>query len=312
MKIQSKAIITILLALLVSMIGYTSLLAQQKAMFTQYMFNGLVVNPAYSAMDEAINVTALARQQWVGFAGAPNTQTLSVHSPLKQSNTSVGFIFLRDQIGEVISENGVLGTLAHKVEVGDDTFFALGLNGGIGKYVGQYSLSGSASAAFDPVFADQNSLRGSLGFGLMFFSQKFYAGFSSPYFFNRDLGTSNSSNTAHRPHFIMQGGYLKDLGADVKFKPSVMVKYVNGSPVQVDLNANFLLKETLWVGASLRSMDSVDLLAEMQLTPSIQLGYSYDFTTSRLAAVEKGSHEIVLNFRILTRGNSSSLPRCYF
>jgi len=312
MKIQFKAILTIFFALLGSIIGHTSLLAQQRAMFTQYMFNGLVVNPAYSAMDDALNVTALARQQWVGFAGAPNTQTLSVHSPIKQSNTSVGFIFLRDQIGEVISENGVLGTLAHKVEVGDNTFFALGLNGGIGKYVGQYSLTGSASAAFDPVFADQNLLRGSLGFGLMFFSQKFYAGFSSPYFFNRNLGTSTSTATAHRPHFILQGGYLKDLGADVKFKPSMMVKYVNGSPVQVDLNANFLLKETLWVGASLRSMDSIDLLAEMQVTPNIQLGYSYDFTTSRLAGVEKGSHEIVLNFRILTRGSTSSLPRCYF
>jgi len=312
MKIQSKAKITIILALLISIIDHTSVMAQQKAMFTQYMFNGLVVNPAYSAMDEAINITALARQQWVGFTGAPNTQTLSVHSPVKQSNTSVGFIFLRDQIGEVISENGVLGTMAHKVEVGDNTFFAMGLNGGIGKYVGQYSLAGSASAAIDPIFADQNSLRASLGFGLMFFSQKFYAGFSSPYFFNRDIGTSNASSTSQRPHFIMQGGYLKDLGTDVKFKPSVMVKYVNGSPVQVDLNANFLLKETLWIGASLRSMDSIDLLAEMQITPNIQLGYSYDFTTSRLAGVEKGSHEIVLNFRILTRGNSSSLPRCYF
>ncbi|MEJ7777982.1 MAG: type IX secretion system membrane protein PorP/SprF [Daejeonella sp.] len=286
--------------------------AQQKAMFTQYMFNGLVINPAYSAMDDALNVTALARQQWVGFKGAPNTQTLSLHSPINNSNTSAGFIVMRDQIGEVISETGVFGTLAHRVQIKEGTYLALGLNGGIGKYVGEYSLTGSSSAATDPVFADQNSLRGNFGFGLMLFSEKFYAGFSSPYFYYRDLKGAPSAVTAYKPHYILQGGYITDLGPDVKFKPNVLVKYVSGSPVQVDVNANFLLKETIWLGGSMRSMDSFDILAELQLTPNIQLGYSYDFTTSKLAAVEKGSHEIVLNFRIASKGSSSSLPRCYF
>jgi len=219
---------------------------------------------------------------------------------------------MKDQIGEVISENGFLGTIAHKVAVGDNTYFSLGLSAGLGKYVGQYSQSGSPTAALDPVFADQNSLRANLGFGLMLFSQKFYAGFSSPFFYYRDLGTAAYSATAYKPHYLLQGGYLTDLGEDIKFKPNVLLKYVNGSSVQIDLNANFLFKETLWIGASLRSMYSVDLLAEIQLTPNVQLGYSYDFTTTRLAAVERGSHEIVLNFRIATRGNSSSTPKCYF
>jgi len=312
MKFQTKEFIAVLLVLLLFIGGTISVLAQQKAMFTQYMFNGLIINPSYSSMDEALNVTALVRQQWVGFKGAPNTQTVSVHSPIKQSRTSLGLILMRDQIGEVISENGVLGTAAHKVAIGDDTYFALGLNAGIGKYVGQYSQSGSPSAALDPVFADQNSLRANLGFGLMLFSQKFYAGFSSPFFYYRDMGASTNSATAYKPHYMLQGGYLADLGEDIKFKPNVLLKYVNGSPVQIDLNANFLFKETLWLGASLRSMDSVDLLAEIQLSPNVQLGYSYDFTTTRLAAVERGSHEIVLNFRISTRGNSSSTPKCYF
>ncbi|MDP3466845.1 MAG: type IX secretion system membrane protein PorP/SprF [Daejeonella sp.] len=312
MKFQTKEFIAVLLVLLLFIGGTISVLAQQKAMFTQYMFNGLIINPSYSSMDEALNVTALVRQQWVGFKGAPNTQTVSVHSPIKQSRTSLGLILMRDQIGEVISENGVLGTAAHKVAIGDDTYFALGLNAGIGKYVGQYSQSGSPSAALDPVFADQNSLRANLGFGLMLFSQKFYAGFSSPFFYYRDMGASTYTVTAYKPHYILQGGYLADLGEDIKFKPNVLLKYVNGSPVQIDLNANFLFKETLWLGASLRSMDSVDLLAEIQLSPNVQLGYSYDFTTTRLAAVERGSHEIVLNFRISTRGNSSSTPKCYF
>lgn len=295
-----------------SLLMSTSLMAQQKAMFTQYMFNGLVINPAYSSVDEAMNITALSRHQWVGFKGAPNTQSISIHSPLKESNTSLGLIFMRDQIGEVISENGLMATAAQRVELGNDTYLSLGLSAGLGKYQGQYSLSGSASVGLDPVFEDQNSLRSNLGFGLMLFSQKFYAGISSPFFYNRDLGSNSNVETANRPHYLVQGGYLADLGRDLKFKPNVLVKYVNGSPVQIDLNANFLLKETLWLGASLRSMDSIDFLAEIQLSPNLQLGYSYDFTTTRLASVQNGSHEIVLSFRMKNSGSSSSVPRCYF
>ncbi|MFA6944974.1 MAG: type IX secretion system membrane protein PorP/SprF, partial [Pedobacter sp.] len=224
MKFQSQEIRTILFVMLLLMSGTISLMAQQKAMFTQYMFNGLVINPAYSSIDEAINVTALARQQWVGFKGAPNTQTISVHGPVKQSETSVGFIFMRDQIGEVISENGFVGTVAQKVAVGDNTYLSLGLNAGLGKYVGQYSLSGSSSVAQDPIFADQNSLRANLGFGLMLFSQKFYAGFSSPFFYYRDLGIGAHAATAYKPHYMLQGGYLTDLGEDIKFKPNVLIK----------------------------------------------------------------------------------------
>lgn len=310
MEDKARRIIGVLIFSMFSLLMNVSLMAQQKAMFTQYMFNGLVINPAYSSVDEALNITALSRHQWVGFKGAPNTQSISIHSPIKESNTSVGLILMRDQIGEVISENGLMATAAQRVELGSDTYLSLGLSAGLGKYQGQYSLSGSASAALDPVFADQNSLRSSLGIGLMLFSQKFYAGISSPFFYNRDLGANSNVETANRAHYLVQGGYLVDLGRDLKFKPNVLIKYVNGSPVQVDLNANFLLKETLWLGASLRSMDSIDFLAEIQLSPNLQLGYSYDFTTSRLAGVQNGSHEIVFSFRIKNR--SSSVPRCYF
>ncbi len=310
MKHKPQEIKIILLAGLFLLMGLSPVSAQQKAMFTQYMFNGLVINPAYSSVDDALNVTALARQQWVGFKGAPNTQTFTVHSPINESNTSVGLILMRDQIGEVISENGAFATVSQRVQLGDNTYLALGVNAGLSKYAGQYSLTNSGSSVNDPVFADQSSMRGNFGVGVMLFSDKFYAGISSPFFYYRDLVNASSSHTAYKPHYIMQGGYLVDLTDDIKFKPNALVKYVNGSPVEIDLNANFLLKEILWIGGSLRSMDSFDVIAEVGLTPNIQLGYSYDFTTTQLSKVEKGSHEIVLSFRFAPR--SGSLPRCYF
>lgn len=285
--------------------------SQQKAMFTQYMFNGLAVNPAYSALDEALNVTAVARQQWTGFKGAPNTQTISVHTPIKESNSSVGLLMMRDQIGEVISENGAYLTFAQRVQLSEYSFLAVGVNAGISKYRANYSDIQSQESALDPVFADQNDLLGNFGMGVMLFSDKFYAGISSPFFFSRDFAAGNfNTGTSHKPHYLLQAGYLVPLGEDVKFKPNMMVKYVNGSPMQIDLNANFLLKETIWLGASLRSLDSFDVLAEVEVTPNIQIGYSYDFTTTALAKVERGSHEVMLNFRLPVKGRS--FPRCYF
>lgn len=292
------------------MLFYMSAMAQQKAMFTQYMFNGLAINPAYSAMDEALNITGVARQQWTGFRGAPNTQSFTMHTPIKESNSSMGLMLMRDQIGEVITENGAFLTFAQRVQIGENTYMAAGFNGGISKYVANYSLISNSNTLNDPVFVNGDNLRGNFGMGVMLFSDKFYAGISSPFFFYRDLGSTSATRTAYKAHYMLQGGYLTDLGEGVKFKPNVLVKYVNGAPLQIDVNANFLLNETIWLGASWRSFDSFDAVAEIQLGPNIQVGYSYDFTTTALAKVEGGSHEVMLNFRLPIRGRS--FPRCYF
>ncbi len=279
---------------------------QQKAMFSQYMFNGLIINPAYSAVDEALNITAVSRHQWVGFKGAPNTQTFSVQTPLKESNSSFGVILMRDQIGEVLTDNGVMASFAQRVALGEKTFLALGVDAGVSQYQESYSRISDFTSNTDPLFQDANAVRGNAGLGLMLFSDRFYAGISSPFM----ITTNGASSTVNKKHYILQGGFLAPLGEDLKFKPNALIKYVNGSPLQMDLNANFLLRETVWLGASWRSFDSVDFLAELQVGENMQLGYSYDFTTTKLARVEKGTHEIMLSFRFPVRGRS--FPRCYF
>ncbi len=297
-------------SLIILLLGFNAQ-GQQKALFTQYMFNGLAVNPAYSSIDEALSVTALSRHQWVGFKGAPNTQTFAVHTPIKESNTSAGIMLMRDQIGEVIKENSFFFSLAQRVQIGEESYLSVGLDAGISKYIANYSEAGSPTSSTDNVFTDESTLRGNFGFGVMFFSDKFYAGFSSPHFYYKGLDNlGQQSNTAFRPHYLLQGGYLLNLGEDFKLKPNTLIKYVNGSPLQVDLNANLLIKETVWLGASWRSFDSIDFIAEVQLTPKLQLGYAYDFTTTALGSVQKGSHEIMLNLRFPVKGRN--FPKCYF
>lgn len=298
----------------VLLLAFQNIFGQQKAMYTQYMFNTMAINPAYVTVDESLTVTALSRHQWVGFKGAPNTQTLSFHSPVGETNTFIGAILINDQIGEVIRETGVDLSVSQRVPVGLESYIALGVNAGTSNYGANYSENYrfSPNSASDPFFQDQNSMRLNFGWGAMFFSDKFYLGLSSPHFYYKDVGTVAKSlaKTAYRPHYLLQAGYLIDINQDMKLKPNFLVKYVNGSPVQFDMNASVLLKETIWIGASYRSLDSFDALMSVFVTPSVQLGYSYDITNTALAKAQKGSHEISLKFRFEVKGRDRTA--CYF
>jgi type IX secretion system PorP/SprF family membrane protein len=288
--------------------------AQQKAMYTQYMFNTLAINPAYSTIDESLTFTALSRHQWVGFKGAPHTQTVSVHSPIGESNTFLGAILVNDQIGEVIRETGGDLSIAQRVPVGNTSYFSLAVNGGMSSFSANYSekFGQSPASGSDPVFQDENNMRVNFGWGAMLFSDKYYVGISSPHFYYRDLNniTNINSQTAYRAHYMLQAGYLIQLNQNLKLKPNFLVKYVNGSPIQFDLNASVLISETLWLGASYRSLDSFDAIASVFITPDLQLGYSFDFTNTPLAKVQKGSHEISLQFRLPVKGRDHTA--CYF
>lgn len=283
--------------------------AQQRGMFTQYMFNGLAINPAYSSVDDALSFTGIYRQQWTGFEGAPNTQSFSVHSPLKGSNTSVGLMLMRDHIGEVITDNGAHISISQRVKLDDITYLAAGLVGGVSNNSSNYSSLYDGISGSDPLFGDQTNRQLDIGFGLMWFTPDFYLGFSSPFFISKTLGGSGTG-VNNRTHLLLTGGYLIPLGETFKLKPYGLAKYVKGSPLQVDLNASLLIAETIWIGASWRSFDSVDAIAQVAINRNIQFGYSYDFTTSALSNTNKGSHEFMLKYRVPVKG--LNFPRCYF
>ncbi len=288
--------------------------AQQKAMYTQYMYNALAINPAYAAVDESLAITLLSRHQWVGFKGAPNTQTASIHTPIKESNTFLGALLLRDQIGEVISETGLSLTLSQRVPLNENTYLSVGINGGMSSFQADYSqkFGQSPVSVNDPTFQDQGNFRSNFGFGVSLFTDKYYVGISTPHFYYRDIASiaKNAASTAYRPHYLVQGGYIVDLGRDFKIKPNFLMKYVNGSPIEFDMNTNFLIKEKLSLGASYRSLDSFDGLISYYISPNVQLGYSYDFAHTELAKVQRGSHEVMIQFRLPVKGRDHMA--CYF
>ena len=304
-------------------IGITGLLAamagqaaygQQQAMFTQYMFNGLAINPAYAGSQESLSLTALGRQQWTGLDGAPSTQTLSVHSPIKNEKVALGALFVNDKIG-VVRQTGFQACYAYRIQMRKGTL-SLGLQAGFTSFRSEYSTL-FVQDPNDPYFNsnDINKFLPNFGTGAYYYSERFYLGLSVPQLVSNSYKRESSnalSSVLQVRHYFLTSGYVFDINPSLKLKPSMLLKAVEGAPLALDLNANLLLKEVVWLGLSYRSFQSLSALLELQLTDQFRLGYAYDFaTSSRQKGLTFGSHELMLNYRFAYTKTKVITPR-YF
>ncbi|MGB3852204.1 MAG: type IX secretion system membrane protein PorP/SprF [Tunicatimonas sp.] len=301
--------------LLVAALTTTAAYAQQQAMFTQYMFNGLALNPAYAGSHEAISLTALGREQWSGLPGSPSTQTFAAHAPLRFSRASVGLLLSRDD-QDVSRQHGVFASYAYRIPVAKGQL-ALGLQGGFTQ--ARTALTSlqivTPGDAPDPTFGqDLNTgLLPNIGAGLYYHTERFYLGLSVPQLIDHQLEQEGALTEQAQlvRHYFLTGGYVFDLNPSLKFKPNFLIKSVPGAPVEADFNANLLIRETLWVGLGYRSFDALNALVQLQISPALAVGYAYDYTVSGLREVQSGSHELMLNYTIRLSKESVLSPR-YF
>jgi len=282
---------------------------QQQVMFSQYMFNGLAINPAYAGSQESMSLTALMREQWAGLEGAPSTQTFSAHTPFEKKNIGVGLLFLHDKIG-ITDQTGVYGSYAYKIKTGKEGVLSLGLQAGFTHYAARYSEISTTDITF--ASGDVTEFHPNFGFGAYYSTRRFYAGFSIPQLLQTriDKNNDNSESKIVR-HYFIHSGYVFDLGKDFKVKPNVLIKSVEGAPVEIDLNANFYYKDLVGLGASWRSMDAIVMIVQVQITNKLLLGYSYDFGMTDIRRVSSGSHELSLNYRFSFTKSKIVTPR-YF
>ena len=284
---------------------------QQQATFSQYMFNGLAINPAYAGSNGVLTATALVRYQSLGLSGAPNTQSLAIHSPLLNKKIGVGLLLVRDNIS-IINQYSISGIYAYRFKIGQKGNLALGLQGGVNTINAEYTKA-TIFNPNDPAFQqDVRSTRPNFGFGIYYHSDKAFAGVSMPQLANNvftrgpDLTTVKQDNP-----IIVTGGYVFNLTRAVKFKPSTLLKFVAGEAVEYDLNAQFSFDDVIWVGASVRFLNAVDILAAVQITRQLSLGYSYSITTNALRRVDLGSHEVVLSYQFKYPKDALISPRFF-
>ncbi len=300
------------MALLMLLVGISPARAQQDPLYSQYMFNMLAVNPGYAGSADVFTVLALSRHQWVGFEGAPSTQTLLAHTPLPNANMGLGLSVLTDKVGPA-RQTGAYADYAYRIRTGGTSSLALGLKGGINLY--QADLASLTSV--DPDVANvnmQGKVLPNFGFGLYWRSPRAYVGASAPKLLENDISavsTTSIVTASEVRHFFLIGGYVMDIDRAVKFKPSFMLRVVEGAPLSADINANFLFRERIWLGAMYRVGNAFGFLGQYQVNDQFRIGYAFDLTTTKIGAYNAGTHEIMLNYDLRFFTGRTVSPR-YF
>jgi type IX secretion system PorP/SprF family membrane protein len=286
--------------------GLSNVQAQQASIYSQYMFNGLAINPAFAGSHEMLSITALGRIQSVGLEGSPNAQTFSAHAPIIKNKIGVGIQVFHETLG-VTDQTGIYGSYSYRINYRDFTI-SFGLQTGVNFYKSEFSKLRIDNAG-DPVFKnDITAVTPNFGSGVFIKNKRLYGGISLPQMLT--VGNENNVLVEETP-FIIYGGYVIDLTPNFKLKPSTLIKMVNGKAVEWNVNANLLVKELFWVGVSFRPTNAIVFILDFQVTDQFAFGYSYDATLGQLRTIESGSHEVMLNYRFRFSQKGVISPR-YF
>ena len=286
-------------------LSVSSALAQQLPQFTQYMFNTISINPAYAGSRETFSAVGLHRSQWVGLEGGPETQTLSVHSPLRNDKIGLGLSFINDKLGYE-NFSYIYGDFSYTIRTGANSELAFGIKAGFTHYNLDQELLNDPSVVNDPFFNDvSNRWSPNVGAGIYWHSQRWYVGLSSPRILNTDYNNGGNGTIDYvaleRVSYYLTGGYVFDLNATTKLKPSVLLKATNGAPMSLDISANFLFNETFWIGGGYRLNESaaaIGGIADFQVSKQLRIGYAYEYPISDIRAYTSGTHEVLLMFEV--------------
>jgi type IX secretion system PorP/SprF family membrane protein len=274
--------------------------AQQDPQFTHYMYNMSVINPAYATENtDVISLGGLYRAQWVGAVGGPTTGTFFAHKPLSK-RVEIGLSIVHDEIGDVVNENTIFVDFAYVIPISEKTKISFGVKGGVSLFDTNFNGFQYTDPLPDPAFQNNISkVFPNFGAGTYLFGENYYVGLSTPNLLTtthleRQSGIVTTGEESI--HYFLTGGYVFNLNDNLKMKPAFMAKAVSGAPMSFDFTTNFLINNFFEIGAGYRMDDSVSGLVNFYVTPTLRIGYSYDYTLSNLGNFNTGSHEVFLLF----------------
>ncbi len=317
--------------------------AQTDAMFTKYMFNSLIYNPAYAGSKEHMSLALIHRSQWLGVKGGPNAQSLTIHTPFKGfDRIGIGGNIVNQNIGtsRMVSANM---SYAYRIRLGKEEAgtISIGLQGGVTNWranLKNLDVYDNTDEAFSEEFPSY--WLPNVGFGLYYYSKFAFLGISVPNILEHDLRELNLTTERYartaRHYYLTFGGAIPVKGDDLIIKPMVLVKsaallsgFKNeedsfnnyGAPTEFSADLSVLFRETLWVGASFRSaveaftgtssFDSVDVWASYQMKNGMVVGLAYDYTLTELQRPTKASFEVMLGVEFNYDTEKTYSPR-YF
>jgi type IX secretion system PorP/SprF family membrane protein len=282
------------------MISTLGVIAQQDPLFTQYMNNPGLINPAYTGSRGIMNVKGLFRKQWLGIDWSPTTTTLSFSSPLNKYDVGLGATFLDDQIGPM-HQTGLYVDYSRFFRFSEKRNLALGLKAGFNYF--DINLLNLRRQEYDPHLEMNPQTKAFLlnfGVGVYYFTPNFYAGLSIPKLIRNDIKDKNNTllilGKEERHYFVTTGTLITIDDPVWKLRLSAMGRVVNGTPASVETEATVIIYDKVWIGFGYRLGDAITAHLRMQVNHKIQIGYSYDLNNSRLKNYNSGSHEIFLSY----------------
>lgn len=279
--------------------------AQQDAQYSHYMYNTSAINPAYTGSRDVLSILGLYRTQWIGLEGAPETGVFALHSPISE-RVGLGISFISDKIGPS-DESTISGDFSYNIPLNDNYKLYFGVKASVNLLNVDFTKLDIYNPN-DPRFQNNvdNQFSPNIGSGLYLQSEKSYLGLSVPFFLEtKHYDGEGESVAREKMHFYLMAGYVFNLSDNIKFKPAMLSKIVSGTPLQLDLSANFLFNEKFTAGVAYRLDAAFSGLIGFQITDGLLAGYSYDLDAQKLANYNSGSHEIFLRFE-LSGSNSSN------
>jgi len=290
--------------------------AQQDAQYTQYMYNTLAVNPAYAGSRGVLSINGLHRSQWVGLDGAPTTQTLNFNTPVSE-RVGIGLSIVNDKIGNGTNQDTYFdGVVSYTVPVSETGKLSFGIKAGghllnldftkLQNYNNEANTVGLSN--IDKKFAPN------FGAGVYYHTDQFYVGLSVPNFLKTEhFDNSTSSLAQERMNFYLITGYVFEINPDLKFKPAILIKAVQGAPLQADVSANFMLSNKFTLGAAYRWDAALSALFGFQITDQFMVGLAYDREITELgnSTFNDGSFEVLLRYEFKTRYKNVLTPRFF-
>lgn len=312
MRVQGYFRIIALLLILTTHRSY----AQQDAQYSQYMYNTVSINPAYAGSRGVFSILGLHRNQWVGLDGAPETYTLAANFPVGYvREVGLGVSVVNDVIGPA-NETYFNIDFSYPIQLSRRSTLRFGLKA-VGRLINIDPNKLNPNNVSDPSILNDAGYEFSpnVGVGVYYYTDRAYVGLSAPNLLERDFLNINDDSalflTRERLHYYLIGGYVFDINYNVKFKPALLTKVVFGTPLQVDVSANFMFYEKFIVGAAYRWSAAVSALAGFQISDSILLGFAYDGETTELGNLNGGSYEVLLRFEFAKASLRRWTPRFF-
>lgn len=285
--------------------------SQQDPVYTQYMNNLMSVNPAYTAVRGVGSFSGIFRNQWVNLEGAPKSTSLTFSMPVDSFHMGLGVDFLYDYTIP-LSTSELYLNYSYKIKLADSSFLSFGLKAGVDFLEARLSRLDRYHLDDEYIlgYGDFNRLFFNTGIGVFWYNERFYAGLSIPRLlenqYNRDVTTVKAASR-EKQHYFLHGACTIDLSPKVKFKPGLTTIMTAGAPVTADFDFSFLFYKRVWFGMMYRISDAVGAYTQLQINDNFKLGFSYDYSHTRIHEFQAGTFEFMLRYDFKTK-KSQTLP----